>query len=176
MFKHAFQHLHRSSHFVFKIKYNVFGILLPKAMFYLIMKIINFRGDLTDVSTTTATLRRRGHRAQYRFYPDCLYSTCTPLCSDFVFKIKSNNIWDTFIHSIFLYIIQINNFRGDLTNILARTKTLPIRLFERSWLSYLSPPTRIPEETKPSQNADIGLAYVSIFAREKRYPWWQWKV
>ena len=45
-----------SSDFLIKIKYKTSVILLPKSHFYLLIKTMNFRGDLTDVLATTATL------------------------------------------------------------------------------------------------------------------------
>ena len=47
-------HMHISA-YIFKIKYNIFGRLLPN-YFFTIIKINNFRGDLTDISAVTNTL------------------------------------------------------------------------------------------------------------------------
>ena len=63
------------------------------------IKIINFRGDVSDVSTEMAAV--------------ILFSN--PMLS----------FWDTRILYILICMIRISDFRGDLTDVLAKTKTLP---------------------------------------------------
>ena len=46
--------------------------------------------------------------------------------SDFVFRYKVNVVMDTLIQQTYYLIIEIHNFRGDITDVLAQTKT-PLR-------------------------------------------------
>ena len=45
----------------FKIKFSLFWDALILKVYFLIVKIINFRGDLSDISATTATLLMNQH-------------------------------------------------------------------------------------------------------------------
>ena len=81
------------------------------------MKINNFQGELTDISAKKeallATLRSSEYWREFEYVQ--------VVRSASVFKINSNVFLDTSIQRMFLYIIQIKKFRGDLTDISAKT-------------------------------------------------------
>ena len=110
---HALNYLHHISYmhecattsdFVFKTKYNVFGILWAYIHCFAITKVNIFRGELIDISADTKSLLLT--------------------VSASVFNFVLNVFLDTLIQKIFFYIIKIIIFRGELTDISAKKEAL----------------------------------------------------
>ena len=82
---------------------------------------IQLENGLAHLSLTAPT----PWRASLPQWPPAQLTTATYrlLVSTSVFRIENNVFLDTFIQKLFLYIIKINNFRGDITNLSSWGKT-----------------------------------------------------